>query len=670
MQRILKRVFSVFMASLMLFTAAPLSGFAHVDLKTRLKEEMHNRRSSSEVATYSSETVKDGLYYYKVNDDGGATITSFSPNWDEDYESVIIPSVIGEKNYPVTAIGGSAFWGCSPVKEVTVPSGVVTISSNAFRNCYSLEKINLPDTLKEIGGGAFAETAVKEIEIPDSVEYIGSAAFIDTDFYNDKSNWDNGIALYEDGCLIGVEADGLSSFSVKEGTRLIACDEIASFDLVSLHLPSTLEKSGSFGIMPNLKEITVSEGNKNFYSKDGILYESKGDTVVKYPAKRTANIFLVSGTPSPETYEEWETYVWAFMDGINVATLAFSDDFLNGIYESGMEIFKNEYPDYTDKEVQTEVYFNICCMLSNFVTNAFVVSKDNKYFCTDEYGVLYSKDKSVLIKYPVKSELAFYSLPETVDISKSNGEISPFMSTYGGLIGLFLVVILYDKIDVCEFETAIPENLIIHVPAKVLETMDDEEPEAAFFAGVDACTNEHTELIGTVSALFDEGRMEVDEMFTEAKEDFESGEITQEEYNKSVYIAGYLEKIYSTDISVCEGVHNSDTAIKEPSTANINYGETLILHTDLWGINVSNIEWTADDSAVSISPSDDGKTCAVESVKTGSAVITVKVTDENGNVFVDTQEINSKAGLWQKIVSFFKNLFGINRTIEQTIYFM
>ena len=49
-----------------------------------------------------------------------------------------------------------------------------------------------------------------------------------------------------------------------------------------------------------------------------------------------------------------------------------------------------------------------------------------------------------------------------------------------------------------------------------------------------------------------------------------------------------------------------------------------------------------------------------------------KVVDKNGNPLSndsgeisDSQKVVSKAGIWQKIVSFFKNLFGSNRTIIQ-----
>ena len=41
------------------------------------------------------------------------------------------------------------------------------------------------------------------------------------------------------------------------------------------------------------------------------------------------------------------------------------------------------------------------------------------------------------------------------------------------------------------------------------------------------------------------------------------------------------------------------------------------------------------------------------------------LTDSNGNHIGDVQKINTKSNIWLIIVSFFKNLFGMNRTTVQ-----
>lgn len=47
-------------------------------------------------------------------------------------------------------------------------------------------------------------------------------------------------------------------------------------------------------------------------------------------------------------------------------------------------------------------------------TNAYEVAPENAYFSTDENGVLFNKDQTVLLAYPAGSPLTTYSVPETV----------------------------------------------------------------------------------------------------------------------------------------------------------------------------------------------------------------------------------------------------------------
>lgn len=106
--------------------------------------------------------------------------------------------------------------------------------------------------------------------------------------------------------------------------------------------------------------------------------------------------------------------------------------------------------------------------------------------------------------------------------------------------------------------------------------------------------------------------------------------------------------------------------IKKPSTSKINYGDTLILHTDSSKIPAdATIEWSVEGDGVTIEPSADGKTCSVISEATGDVKIIAKYVDADGVEHVAEQEIKSNASIWQKIISFFKNLFGMNRIIEQ-----
>ena len=63
-------------------------------------------------------------------------------------------------------------------QELTVPDGVVSISSYAFAHCVNLTKITIPDGVKRICIGAFRHCIhLQSITIPEGVEHIGNQAF-------------------------------------------------------------------------------------------------------------------------------------------------------------------------------------------------------------------------------------------------------------------------------------------------------------------------------------------------------------------------------------------------------------------------------------------------------------------------------------------------------------
>ena len=112
-------------------------------------------------------------------------------------------------------------------------------------------------------------------------------------------------------------------------------------------------------------------------------------------------------------------------------------------------------------------------------------------------------------------------------------------------------------------------------------------------------------------------------------------------------------------------------------SATINYGETLRLTAIAENLPAgAYVKWFAEGSGVEITQNADGSVCEVKSVSSGTATVIARVVDKNGNPITDSngadisasQKITSKAGFFQKLISFFKNLFGINRTVVQSIF--
>ena len=75
-------------------------------------------------------------------------------------------------------IGDSAFFGCSGLTSVEIPSSVTDIRPNVFFKCTGLTSVTIPDGVTTIGGSAFFGcSGLTSVTIPASVTFIGNLAF-------------------------------------------------------------------------------------------------------------------------------------------------------------------------------------------------------------------------------------------------------------------------------------------------------------------------------------------------------------------------------------------------------------------------------------------------------------------------------------------------------------
>ena len=110
-----------------------------------------------------------------------------------------------------------------------------------------------------------------------------------------------------------------------------------------------------------------------------------------------------------------------------------------------------------------------------------------------------------------------------------------------------------------------------------------------------------------------------------------------------------------------------------PGLYSLKYGETLRVYADAKNIpSTAKLEWTVSGEGAVITKSE-GNMCEVQAVSDGSALLTVTVVDSNGEAarndsgkkISDSQYISVKAGFIQRIIAFFKKLFGLDKIIVQ-----
>ena len=102
--------------------------------------------------------------------------------------SVGIPST-------VTSIGSKAFYGCGELTSITIPSKVTSIEDCTFYGCGQLTTMELPQGVTSIGSDAFYNcSGLTSVTIPSSVTSVGSEAFyncsgIESVYIQDLAGW-------------------------------------------------------------------------------------------------------------------------------------------------------------------------------------------------------------------------------------------------------------------------------------------------------------------------------------------------------------------------------------------------------------------------------------------------------------------------------------------------
>jgi len=123
--------------------------------------------------------------FYRTNISGisiPATVTSIGRYAFSQYDTrKWLTNVEIAAGSALKSIGDHAFYECTSLKAINLPTGITKIEESTFSNCQSLTSVVLPPALESIGQYSFYRTyALKSIDFPQTLTNIGTDAFYES----------------------------------------------------------------------------------------------------------------------------------------------------------------------------------------------------------------------------------------------------------------------------------------------------------------------------------------------------------------------------------------------------------------------------------------------------------------------------------------------------------
>ena len=200
------------------------------------------------------ETFKVGTITYDNEKGKNVAITKYSGLTSD--HAVKIDSVFVHDNteYIPSKIGDQAFYYCTAITSIELPSTITYIGDEAFAGCIGLETIVIPASVTYIGKGAFAEcTNLK------SVIFEEGSKLADIDFLA----FANCSALETITIPEGVETIGMGAFyncesitAIKTPSTLKSIDDGAFFGCTGLNKQGAIDVSASVNIETKIESVS------------------------------------------------------------------------------------------------------------------------------------------------------------------------------------------------------------------------------------------------------------------------------------------------------------------------------------------------------------------------------------------------------------------------------